>query len=124
LGTNLSDNFREFTKAAEDYIESSIRYHKLDLFKKIMKGVVAGSYQLILSFFLLIALFFLSLALAMFLGELLDSTALGYLIVGGFYLFVMIICSFFMKGTLEKILVKKASTQFFNHNEDKNAKES
>jgi uncharacterized membrane protein len=124
LGNNLTDNLREFTTAAEDYIESSISYHKLDLFKKVMKGVVAGSYQLILGFFLLIALLFLSVALAIFLGELLDSTALGYLIVGGFYLLVMIICSFFLKRTLEKILVRTASIQFFNHNEDKNAKES
>jgi len=50
--------------------------------------------------------------------------AMGYLIVGGFYLLVTIICSFFLKGTLEKILVRKASIQFFNHNEDKNSKES
>jgi hypothetical protein len=124
LGNNLTDNLREFTTAVEDYIESSISYHKLDLFKKVMKGMVAGSYQIILGFFLLIALLFLNIALSLFLGELLDSIALGYLIVGGFYLLVTIICSFFLKGTLEKILVRKASIQFFNHNEDKNAKES
>ena len=124
MGNNLTDNFREYTSAVEDYIESSLSYHKLDLFKKVMKGVVAGSYQLILGFFLLIALLFLSIALSIFLGELLDSIALGYLLVGGFYLFVMILCFFFLKKILEKILVRKASIQFFNNNEDKKAKES
>lgn len=124
MGNNLTDNFRDYTSALEDYIESSISYHKLDLFKKVMKGVVAGSYQLILGFFLLIALLFLSIALSIFLGELLESIALGYLIVGGFYLLVMILCSFFLKRIMEKILVRRASKQFFNNNEDKKEKES
>jgi Fe2+ transport system protein B len=118
LGTNLTDNFREFTTAIEDYIDSSISYHKLDVFKKVMKGVVAGSYQIILGFFLLIALLFLSIALSIYLGVLLDSIALGYLIVGGFYILIMILCSFFLKKILEKVLVRKASILFFNESED------
>jgi hypothetical protein len=118
LGTNLTDNFREFTTAIEDYIDSSISYHKLDVFKKVMKGVVAGSYQIILGFFLLIALLFLSIALSIYLGVLLDSIALGYLIVGGFYILIMILCSFFLKKILEKVLVRKASILFFNDSED------
>lgn len=119
MGKKLTDNFREFTSATEDYIEASISYHKLDIFKKFMKGVVAGSYQIILGFFLLISLLFLSIAISIYVGELLDSIALGYLIVGAFYLVLMIILSFFLKKSLEKILVKKASIQFFNYSEDK-----
>jgi hypothetical protein len=114
LGNNITDNFKEFTTAIQDYIESSISYHKLDLFKKVMKGIVVVSYQTILGFFLLIALFFLSVAAAIYLGELLESVALGYLIVGFFYIILVIILSFFLKKVLEHVLVKKASTQFFN----------
>jgi len=83
-----------------------------------MKGVVSSSYQIILGFFFLIALIFLSVAVAIYLGNILDSIALGYLIVGVFYILLMIILSLFLKKTLEKILVKKASAQFFNDNED------
>ncbi len=118
MGNSITDNFKEFTTATQDYIESSISYHKLDLFKKIMKGVVSGTYKLILSFFLLIALLFLSVALAIYLGELLDSLALGYLIIGLVYLVLMVVLTFFLKKFLEKNLLTKASAQFFNENED------
>jgi hypothetical protein len=118
LGNSITDNFKEFTTATQDYIESSISYHKLDLFKKVMKGVVSGSHKLILGFFLLIALLFLSVALAIYLGEYLDSIALGYLIVGGCYLILMFILSLFLKKFLEKKILNKASAQFFNENED------
>lgn len=118
MGKHLIDNFREFTTATQDYIESSISYHKLDLFKKVMKGLVSSSYYIILGFFFLVALIFLSVAMAIYLGNVLDNIALGYLIIGVFYIFLMIILSLFLKKTLEKILVKKASTQFFNDNVD------
>lgn len=118
MGNSITDNFKEFTTATQDYIESSISYHKLDLFKKVMKGVVSGSHKLILGFFLLIALLFLSVALAIYLGEYLDSIALGYLIVGGCYLILMFILSLFLKKFLEKKILNKASAQFFNENED------
>jgi hypothetical protein len=50
------------------------------------------------------------------LGEFLESLALGYLIVGCFYIILVIILSFFLKKVLENALVKKASIQFFNDN--------
>lgn len=83
-----------------------------------MKGVVTGSHKLILGFFLLIALLFLSVSLAIFLGEYLNSIALGYLIVGVCYLILMFVLSLFLKKLLEKKILNKASAQFFNDNED------
>lgn len=83
-----------------------------------MKGVVSGSYKLILGFFLLIALLFLSVALAIYLGDILESIALGYLIVGGAYLILMFVLSLFLKKYLEKTILRKSSAQFFNENED------
>ena len=118
MGNSITDNFNEFTTATQDYIESSISYHKLDLFKKIMKGVVSGTYKLILGFFLLIALLFLSVSLAIYMGEALDSIALGYLIVGVIYLVLMFVLTLFLKKFLEKRLLRKARAQFFNDNED------
>ncbi|MFB0903773.1 MAG: phage holin family protein [Nonlabens sp.] len=116
MGNNISDNFKQFTTATQDYIESSVSYHKLDLFKKVMKAVVFSSYKIILGFFSFLALLFLSLATAIYLGEFLESLALGYLIVGCFYIILVIILSFFLKKVLENALVKKASIQFFNDN--------
>jgi hypothetical protein len=120
LGKSISDNFNEFTTATQDYIEATINYHKLDLYKKLVKGLVSGSYSFILALVLLIAILFLSVALGIFLGDVLDNLALGYLIMGGFYLIVTVILIFTLKKKLERIILRKTSKQFFNDNEESN----
>ncbi len=79
-----------------------------------MKGLVSASYKMILAFFFLIALLFLSVAAAMYVGRLLNDYALGCLVVGGFYLIIMIILFMALKKPLEKFLLSKASKQFFS----------
>lgn len=120
MGKSISENFSEFSNATQDYIESTINYHKLDLYKKGTKGAVTISYNLILAFFLLIALLFLSVAASIAIGKALDNVALGYLIVGVFYLLIMIVLIFTLKKKLETLILRKTSKQFFNTNEDIN----
>ena len=120
MGKSISENFSEFSNATQDYIESTINYHKLDLYKKGTKGAVTVSYNLILAFFLLIALLFLSVAASIYIGTLVNSLALGYLIMGVFYLIVMVILAFTLKSKLETLILRKSSKQFFNTNEDIN----
>ncbi|MGB5980766.1 MAG: phage holin family protein [Nonlabens sp.] len=120
MGKSISENFSEFSNATQDYIESTINYHKLDLYKKGAKGAVAISYNLILAFFLLIALLFLSVAASIAIGKALDSVPLGYLIVGVFYLLIMVVLIFTLKRKLETLILRKTSKQFFNTNEDIN----
>lgn len=119
MGKSINENFKEFNVAGQEYIEASIAFHKLDLFKKTIKGVISGSYKLIIAFFFLTALIFLSVAAAIFIGEMLESVAIGYLIVGGFYLLLMLILSLFLKPFLEKTILRSASKQFFNDKNDK-----
>lgn len=118
MGKSITENFTEFTNATQDYIESTINYHKLDLYKKGTKGAVSISYNLILAFFLLIALLFLSVAAAIVIGESIGSLALGYAIIGLFYVIVTIILSLTLKSKLETLILRKTSKQFFNNNED------
>ncbi len=118
MGKSISDNFKEFSAATQDYIESSVNYHKLDLYKKLVKLLVSASYSLILGFVLLIALLFLSVAACIYIGNQLDSVPAGYLIVGCFYIVIMIILAFTLKSKLQIIILKKTSKQLFNTNED------
>ncbi|GAK92431.1 hypothetical protein JCM19298_2919 [Nonlabens ulvanivorans] len=118
MGKGISENIQEFTTATQSFIESSINYHKLDLYKKVMSGVISSSHKLLLGFFLLISILFLSLAASVYLGDLLDNDALGYLIVGLFYFLLVILVAIFMKPVIEKSLLRKTSQQFFNSNED------
>ncbi|EAS20663.1 phage holin family protein [Nonlabens mediterrranea] len=118
MGKGISENIQEFTTATQSFIESSINYHKLDLYKKVMSGVISSSHKLLLGFFLLISILFLSLAASVYIGDLLDNDALGYLIVGLFYFLLVILVAIFMKPVIEKSLLRKTSQQFFNSNED------
>lgn len=118
MGKGISENIQEFTTATQSFIESSINYHKLDLYKKVMSGVISSSHKLLLGFFLLISILFLSLAASVYIGDLLDNAALGYLIVGLFYFLLVILVAIFMKPVIEKSLLRKTSQQFFNSNED------
>ncbi|GAK98634.1 MULTISPECIES: phage holin family protein [Nonlabens] len=118
MGKGISENIQEFTTATQSFIESSINYHKLDLYKKVMSGVISSSHKLLLGFFLLISILFLSLAASIYIGDLLDNDALGYLIVGLFYFLLVILVALFMKPVIEKSLLRKTSQQFFNSNED------
>jgi len=118
LGKSITDNIQEFTTATQSYIESSISYHKLDIYKKLMRGVVSSTHKILIGFVLLIAVLFLSIALSIYLGEFLDSIALGYLIVGLFYMIIVLCIALFMKPVIESKLLRKTSEQFFNSNED------
>lgn len=120
MGKSISDNFSELTSATQNYIDATVSYHKLDLYKKLVKGIVSGSYALILAFFLLIALVFISVAGAIYLGGLLESIALGYLIMGAFYLVITVVLVVTLKKKLETVVLQNTSKQLFNNNEDKN----
>lgn len=114
MSKSIKENFEDLTTTAQNYIESSIAYYRLDFFKKSTKVAIDSLHKFILAFFLLIALLFLSVALSIYLGEVLDSIAAGYLIVGSFYIVVMVFCAIFLKPILKEIILKRASIAFFN----------
>ncbi len=118
MSKTIKENFEDLSTTAQDYIESSIAYYRLDFFKKATKVAADSAHKLIIAFFLLIALLFLSVALSIYLGVLLDSVALGYFIVGAFYLIVMVVCAVTMKPILQKIILTRASISFFNDKKD------
>ena len=89
-------------------------YYKLDFFKKMMKITIDASHKLVLVFFLLIALLFISVAASIYIGNLLDSIPLGYLIVGGFYIILVLISAVTLKPILQRIILKRASKSYFN----------
>jgi len=114
LSKSIKENFEDLATTAQDYVESSIAYYKLDFFKKSTKVAIDSAHKLILAFFLLIALLFISVAASIYIGNLLDSVPLGYLIVGTFYIIVMIIAAVTLKPVLRKIILTRASISYFN----------
>lgn len=104
---DLNDNIRALS-------HSSSEYYKLDLYKKIIRGVIFLVNMMLIGFIALIVLLFLSIAIAMTIGEALGIPSGGYYIVGGFYLLVLIFIWAFGKHYIRKIILIKSSRTFFN----------
>ena len=104
---DLNDNIRALG-------HSSTEYYKLDLYKKIIRGVIFLVNMMLIGFICLIVLLFLSIAVAITIGEALGTPSAGYYIVGGFYLLVLIFIWVFGKDYIRKIILIKSSRAFFN----------
>jgi len=109
---NLKNDTKGLTDNVQAYIENRINYLKLDFFKKSMLGVTTLVKTLLVGFLVLISFFFLSIAGAIWLGELLGSPIYGYLIVGGFYSVLAIGVLLFAIKPIERFLFKKYAKLF------------
>lgn len=99
---------------AKEYIDTEIELLKLKAMAKggrIIGALILDATKLLLT---LIIIFFFSLALGFFLGELLGSYALGFLTTGGVFLVILLIIravepkleAKFMDITIRKVLGK------------------
>ncbi|MEH6408078.1 MAG: phage holin family protein [Leeuwenhoekiella sp.] len=112
--SKITDNIHELTTNLQDYIDSSTEYYKLDLFKKMMKGAVSLVKLLVIGSIFLVFLLFISVAVAISIGESMEHVSTGYYIVSGFYLVVFILFVIFGGPFITKQLLKKYSAIFFN----------
>ena len=110
----LTNSIHDLNVNLRDLAKSSADYYKLDLYKKIIKGVISLVNMMLLGFICLIALLFLSIALALGIGSALDNPSIGFYIVGAFYLVIFVLIWFFGKKPIEKIILIKSSRTFFN----------
>jgi len=104
---NLNDNIRDLAKSSADY-------YKLDLYKKIIKGAIFLINLMIICFICLIVVMFISIAIAISIGNALGHLSYGYFIMGGFYALIFVLFRVFGKKYIEKIVLLKSSRTFFN----------
>ena len=110
---NLSNSADKGTDAGKEFITKTYEHTKLKVFQlsaltfgMIVKLLVIGS----LAF---LGFIFLTVSLAIAIGDYLDNAALGYLSVGGFILFISLLLYFFRKY-FDKKVITKMSEIFFN----------
>jgi hypothetical protein len=108
----LSDSIAELKENLRSFSQSNAEYFKLKAFKGGVKGVTAVVNILLLFFFGVFALIFLSIAGAIAISVALDSPSAGYWIVGGFYVFLVILI-ILLRKKIGKLILTKASESFF-----------
>ena len=110
----LKEHTEDIQKQAQSYIENSVAYYKLWGFKVAMKSTTMMLKFALIAMSLTMVLFFFSVAGAFAIGEALDSYALGFLIVAGFYLIVSIFVFLIKDKIVEGPILEKFSEIFFN----------
>ena len=110
----LKENANLIQEEAKAYAESTIQYYKLWGFKVAMKSIRGIVKALLIFFSLLMVLLFGSMAAAFAIGDALQSTWLGFLIVAGAYLLFMILLLFARFKFIERQILRKSSDIFFN----------
>ncbi|HET8753656.1 MAG TPA: phage holin family protein [Salinimicrobium sp.] len=109
----ISDNLHRLNHNIQEFARSSAEYYKLDLFNKSMQGATSLVKLLVIGFFLLLSLFFISLAVSFWISAALDTPSSGFFIVGGFYLVLFFVAKFFGGKFIEKVLLVKFSKKYF-----------
>ncbi len=110
----LKENTQAIQENTKAYIESSIAYYKLWGFKVAMKSTTLMLKFFLISICLMIALLFISIAGSLAIGNLLNSYALGFLIVAGIYVALAFLLFLVKDKIVEGPILKKFSEIFFN----------
>lgn len=106
--------FTDTKLAIEDYIQSRILLLKLQAVEKISKlcsAVFAGLLMAILGFFVIL---FVSIMAAYYFATLTGSVYVGFAIISGFYLLLLILLIIFKKQIFEKVVTSLAINLFFD----------
>jgi len=112
----LTENIKGVSEDAQQFAESTIAYHKLDAFKKGMQAAISIARVTIFGVLMGTVFLFLSIALAIYLGDVLESPALGYVAVSGIYVVVFILSLFILPKPLERFIITYFSTKYFRDN--------
>ncbi|MCA0958666.1 phage holin family protein [Muricauda ruestringensis] len=97
----------------KNYLKNSLDLYRLQSFKSMMKGITMATKALFIGGFASIALLFLSISAAFWLGSWTGNTATGFLIVGCFYVLIGIVL-FILRKRIEKPLLKRFSKFYFD----------
>lgn len=109
----LSETNTKATDLGEKYFKTSYKYYKLKLFQQLSISIGMVFKTIAIGGLILLGIGFFAVALALFLGELLGSYALGFTILG--ILFILISCVAYMfRRYINNLAVKKLSKKFFN----------
>lgn len=105
------------------YIDTRIQLLKLEAAEKFAQIITIVLLLITVIFFGMLAFMFLNLALGGFLNQILNSQYLGYLIVGLFYFFLMMLLVFAIsKGWIHKLIKRKTSSIFIKKPNEPNAR--
>lgn len=112
--------FEELKQLVSDYVDARIELLKINVYEKIAKviAILFSSIVIVLLFFFLVL--FLSISGGFYFGTLLNNNAMGFLLVFGIYLLILVLVMAFRKNLLEKYIIDKVINTLFEKEEPNN----
>ncbi len=110
---SLKNQIVEIQSDSEKALESNIRYYKLWLFKTLTRSLTEFTKIFVFGSVAFLVFLFVAIGGAFALGEYLNDNALGFLIVGGIFLVILILIFILKKSIIEKPLLSKMSEIYF-----------
>lgn len=109
---SINNTSNKATDIGERYFDRTREYVKLKIFQQVSYTVSMVVKALVIGAVLFIGLIFLAAALAIYLGDLLGHVALGYLIVGMFFLIVVLIL-YKVRYLIDAKIIEKIQIKIF-----------
>lgn len=118
MNTPDKNELRDFADDVKEYINVRLQIIGLNVTEKVafaLSNFITNGLSIIL---LLIMVVFLSLGGAFWLGKLVENTALGFVLMGAFYLFVFILIRYFLSKGIKAIIMNILIRDLTNDNDD------
>lgn len=107
----INNSTNKGTDTGKKYLEASYKYAKLKIFYFSALSITTVLKLFCIGGLVSIALIFLSFAAAIYIGDYFANLAIGYLVIGLFYLILSLII-YAKRKYLEKIILNKMSKIF------------
>lgn len=109
----INDATEKAISSGETYVKTTQEYFKLKVFQQVTLSFSYLSKMAIIGGLLFLGLVFLTVSGAICLGEALNSMPLACLLMA-ILLFVLAIVAYLLRGSLDKRVIKKISSKFFD----------
>lgn len=110
----LTNSIHDLNESIRGLGHSTAEYYKLDLYKKVIKTVILLVNSLLIGFLGLFVLIFLSIAVAISISDALENPSIGFYIVAGFYLLLIILLLVFGRDYIKRKILIGSSRKLFN----------
>ncbi|WP_411768068.1 hypothetical protein [Winogradskyella sp. A3E31] len=107
----LNETSDKAVKIGQKYIDTSKRYIELKIFQQLAISISLVGKVMAVGSFVFIAFLFFSISGAILLGDWLDNTALGYLIVGSIALLIAFL-TYGLRKRINALVLSKLSKNF------------
>lgn len=100
-------NFDSIIDNLKGYVETQVSLTKIEIKEEVLSSIGKLISVLVMAIFLFFSVLFLSVALAIYLNEIMQTSYWGFVLIALFYLILCLLSAWFIKTEKFKSLIQK-----------------